>query len=264
MQRDIPLNLLEKIDKTVKGRLRVARIDWNGEKLWVKRAVPDKRKLWHRCQSVLARALPLPILRPTTSPGGSAALVREAERIIRFQEAGFSAPTVIAVTPGWLLLSDLGQQLDHRLNHDGGVTDSVLAAEVTEAAEAIATMHKAGLAHGRASLRDIVRTPQGALGFIDFEEEVEGLPLTVAQARDLWLFACSVARHENRVPGIGDDMLKTYFAIYDDAGMQRELRNLLALLRPATGLMRPFERRLRKDVLHGYRATRTLSAALRH
>lgn len=263
MQTDLPPNLLEKIEKTISGRLRVTSFDWAGEKFWVKRAVPDKRKLWHRGQGIVARAVPLPILRPTASPGGSAALAREAERIIKFQAAGFAVPRVLALTPGWLLLSDLGWQLEHRLKHDRAVSDAMLAEDVAAAAIAVAKMHKAGFAHGRASLRDIVRTPDGTLGFIDFEEEVEKLPLPVAQARDLWLFSCSAARYEARVPGLGERMVKTYFAVYDDAAMQRELKNLLVLLRPAAGLMRPFAPALRKDMLHGYLATRTLSTALR-
>lgn len=246
--------LAEQTARTAKGR--VTKIRWQDKTLWVKRAVPNKAKIWHKMQKAAAMLVPLPILRPTPSHGGSEGLQHEADRIAEFTKAGFAVPKIYGLTDNWILLEHLGTLAEGKLKKNPDAADD----DIPACAAALARLHNAGLAHGRAKLNDIVLRPNGDIGFIDFEEDIYSadIPLPALQARDIWLFCCSVARYAKYDPAIIDKAMTAYQSINHDTLIMAELKRLLAVLRPFQKLLRPVAARLPGDVRRAYMATTSL------
>lgn len=240
--------------------LRIGRTEWRGQTVWVKKAVPPKATAWNRVQAFIARLASLPVLRPTTNPGGAEGLRIEARRIAEFHAAGFRAPRVLGLTDEWIVLDHLGEMVDRKLQKDKSLAPRDISHIVLRCAEAVAELHRAGLVHGRAKLNDMAMGEDGKIGFIDFEEDIAGagIPLPALKARDLWLFLCTVARYAPQCPGIGEDALSAYLRVNRDPDMLRELTALLRFLQPFTVMARPFAGKMKGDMLRAYLATRAL------
>jgi len=250
--------LAEETARSAKGR--VSKISWQGKTLWVKKAVPNKAKAWHQLQRGAALLLPMPILRATTSTGGPEGLQHEAVRIEEFTKAGFRAPRVWGLTDDYIVLEDLGMMAEKKLR----TQPQSFEADVAACAALVARLHKAGLAHGRAKLNDIVFQEDGGIGFIDFEEDVYGanIPLPALQARDIWLFSCSLARFAPQDAAVVEKAFAVYRAGNEDAAVFAELKKLLSALRPFQKLMKPLIPHMARDVQRAYAATLSLTALL--
>lgn len=250
-------------EKAASLLLRIGKAEWNGKTIWVKKAVPPKMTVWNRMQLGISKLAKMPILRPTTNPGGKEGLAIEARRIEKFHEAGFIAPAVLGLTDEWIVLEDLGEMVERKLQKDKALMPSDVRRIVLQCAEAVATLHKSGNVHGRAKLNDLVLTPDGSIGFIDFEEDLEncGIPLETLKARELWLFLCATARFAAKCPRITEEALAAYLAIANEAETLRELKKLLRFLRPCKVIVSPFISLMKGDVQRAYLATSVLLSA---
>jgi tRNA A-37 threonylcarbamoyl transferase component Bud32 len=239
---------------------RVTAIIVAGETLWVKKACTHKMNWWHHAQKYVAKLLRFQALRPTVSKGGSAGLKIEAARLEKFRAAGFAVPVVEAIADDYIVLHDLGQILDLELRADATHVRRV----VKDAAHKIATLHGAGLAHGRARLNDMVRLKNGDIGFIDFEEDIDSadIDLAVLQARDVFLFAVSVAKFARHDADICTHAFQSYFAQNSDERIKTELRGFLKVLRPFAIVIGNNGHKLGKDIICACCATNALSAIL--
>ena len=257
----IPAELRALADKTASGtQQRMAKMEWQGRRVWLKKAVPPKATHWTRLQGFVSFIMPLSILRPTSSPGGAEGLRIEAWRIGEFRRAGFPAPEVLAMTDGWLVLEDLGDMVERKLQKDTSLSPDAITDIICDCAEAVAKLHKAGLAHGRAKLNDMTLMKDGTIGFIDFEEDIDagGIPPHALKARDLWLFLCTVAHFEKQCPGIIEEAYESYLEIYRDEKVLRALKKLLRLFSPLRYILWPFHKALGNDFERAYAATTTL------
>lgn len=187
----------------------------NGERIWIKQTCPPKARIWHSLQKILAAVLRQPVLRCTVSPGGPAALAQEAERLAIFKARRFYVPDVLARNRNMLILSDAGPQLRTWL--DSREDDATRKEALSQAARALAAVHKAGMTHGRPYVRDMT-WDGNRIGFLDLEEDpVRVMPLSCGQARDVWLFLGSVARFA-RLPDnkyiYKEDLISDIWAVY--------------------------------------------------
>lgn len=201
-----------------------------GRRYWAKRAVPAKGKRWHRWQAVLAALVPLPILRPTVSAGGVAALAQEMARIDELARMGHIVPDIVASGGDLLVLEDLGPDLKRRLEGEG--TPAMRRALACDAAAAIARLHASGTYHGRPRVNDLIEAPSG-IGFLDLEERPgDVMPLAHCQARDLWLFLVSLSRFQTAEEPLIEQALDAYMDAASPSGVPRPLTGLVRLLRP--------------------------------
>ncbi|HYD17605.1 MAG TPA: lipopolysaccharide kinase InaA family protein [Patescibacteria group bacterium] len=206
MHAPIPPDLQTLIDATLpQMRARTKKFAWQDRSLWLKKSVPDKGTFWTAIQGFTARLVSLPMLRPTTNPGGATGLSIEISRTAAFRAAGFPAPAVIASSDSWYVMEDMGEMIDRKLQKDSSLDTAAQQALIERCATTLARLHQSGLAHGRAKLNDFVLTPTGEIGFIDFEEDVarSGMTLAELQARDVWLFCCSAARYDKPAVSAG-------------------------------------------------------------
>lgn len=244
-------------EKAATMKPRTGKIEWQGRTIWVKRAVPPKASIWNRLQGLLAAMTGLPMLRPTTSPGGAEGLRIEAWRIAEFRRAGFRAPEVLGLTEEWILLEDLGQMVHKKIRKDKTMTDAEVEAACLACARALGALHKADMAHGRGKINDMVLLEGGGIGFIDFEEDVDRarMPTSDLQARDLWLFLCSVAAHEKRVPGLMPAAYAAYIDSNPDTSSRRQLKAAMKIVKPLLYLLWPLRNAMGDDAACAWRAT---------
>ncbi|WCM93587.1 hypothetical protein M5C99_02285 [Acidovorax sp. NCPPB 2350] len=178
----------------------VQRHEVQGVQVWLKRAAPARGPGRHRAQALLSRLLRLPVLRPVPVPGGAEAIATEVRRLRGFAALGLRVPEVLAAREEGFLMRDLGRpgeethslgnEIDHAVPHGPG---AVLALW-RQGLAAIDAVHARGACLSQAFARNLVRCPDGVVGYLDFEDDpAAALPLPVCQARDLLCYAQSTA-----------------------------------------------------------------------
>lgn len=252
MMRKIPNDLRELAQKP--SPIRVRRASWRGRAIWIKSAVRSKSTIFHKIQSFFSLLIPIAALQPTVNRGGKQALEQEARRIAELSDAGFRVPEVIAISDEWLVLSDLGITLHALLLGDETPSPTFVLTAVKACSRELGLMHRAGFYHGRAKLNDFVWTPDGQIGFIDFEENVSALSPESIQAREIWLMLTSVSRCSEIAP----DAMKFAFDTYKEARGEAdytELRRMLRALKPLCVCVYPWRWLLSNDISRAYKAT---------
>ncbi|HVL76207.1 MAG TPA: hypothetical protein VM406_09335 [Noviherbaspirillum sp.] len=151
----------------------------------------------------------------------------EVQRLRRLRAAGCAVPEVLHAERDLFVSSDAGPTLAQLLADQ--VDAGVRLQWLNEAARDLAAFHQAGHWHGGAQVRNLVRTPEGTLGRIDFETALDArFPLALLQAFDAALFFSSIVR--SRESAALPDIARAYL---DDApeDARRVLRRGLPLLR---------------------------------
>ena len=178
----------------------VASYPLNGEQVWLKKAGP-RNGLWgYRVLGTLARALRLPVLRPVPNLGGEPAIATEARRLRDLAARGLRVPEVLAQQPGGLLLAHLGRpgqptpSLGNEIEQALPAGPEAVLALWQEGLQALSYVHTTGTSLSQAFARNLVRCPDGTVGYIDFEDDpVAVLPLAHCQARDALCYVHSTA-----------------------------------------------------------------------
>jgi hypothetical protein len=176
------------------------RYDVDGESLWVKRAGALNPQWRYRVMGAAAKALRMPVLQPVPNPGGSVAVATEVRRLREFAERGLRAPQVLAVNRDGFVMRHLGAPGKATPSLGGALEDAVahgpdpVIALWQQGLHAITQVHQAGTTLSQAFARNLVRCPDGVVGYIDFEDDPAAyLPLPVCQARDALCYAHSTA-----------------------------------------------------------------------
>lgn len=155
----------------------------NGEKVWLRKVGKTVPQWRYALLGIISRRLKLGALQPVPNLGGQTALDTEAGRLKSLAALGIAAPRLLAQQNGGLLFSHLGDTtLLHELEHADNPT-----ASWQDGLDAIAAVHAKHSYLSQAFVRNIIRMPQGGIGFIDFEDD-PGSVMSVenCQIRD-WL-----------------------------------------------------------------------------
>ncbi|MBN8521323.1 MAG: hypothetical protein J0L77_05440 [Alphaproteobacteria bacterium] len=235
-----------KIQETMSSsQNRVTRMEHADQIYWLKKSIPNKFRFWHVLQVLVGYFVPN--WRPTASPGGSRGLLVEVSRMARFRDKGLIVPPVVGFTTDWLLLGDMGSTLQDYLKN---CPASEVSNIVEKATLLLAHTHNLGLYHGRAKVNDMVLTPGGQVGWIDFEEDIPESDNTPVfwQARELWLFLVSLSRFYDRQPDIFHLALSRYAAHVLNPQIVPQMTFLNGLIYPVARLLFPFQKHLSRDV----------------
>ena len=178
----------------------VASYRLGSEQVWLKKAGPRHSMARYRVLGLLAWLTRLQVLRPVPNLGGSAAIATEARRLHSLAALGLRVPEVLAHQPEGLLLRHLGRPGEATPSFDGEMQAASAAgpqavlARWQEGLAALQTVHARGACLSQAFARNLVRCPDGVLGFIDFEDDpLASLPLALCQARDALCYVHSTA-----------------------------------------------------------------------
>ena len=178
----------------------VASYRLGSEQVWLKKAGPRHSMARYRVLGLLAWLTRLQVLRPVPNLGGSTAIATEARRLHSLAALGLRVPEVLAHQPEGLLLRHLGRPGEATPSFDGEMQAASAAgpqavlARWQEGLAALQTVHARGACLSQAFARNLVRCPDGVLGFIDFEDDpLASLPLALCQARDALCYVHSTA-----------------------------------------------------------------------
>ena len=178
----------------------VMRYDKGDETLWVKRAGALNPRWRYRVMGALARAFKVPVLSPVANPGGRTAVATEVRRLQDFAARGLRAPQVLAASEDGFVMRHLGTpgedtpSLGNEMEYAVARGATAVLALWKQGLQAISKAHKAGTTLSQAFARNLVRCPDGVIGYIDFEDDPAAhLPLHTCQARDALCYAHSTA-----------------------------------------------------------------------
>ena len=170
------------------------------EQVWLKKAGPRNAQWRYTALGMLASMTRLDALRPVPNLGGAAAIHTEARRLQELHARGLRVPPVLAVQDGGLLIRHLGlpgaptQSLADEMHHAAIDTPHTVLPLWQQGLEALGPVHDAGACLSQAFARNLVRCPDGVVGYIDFEDDpAAALPLLQCQVRDLLCYAHSTA-----------------------------------------------------------------------
>lgn len=233
----------------------VARHDWCGVPVWVKRAGPRHGMGRYRVLGALAWTLRLPVLRPVLNLGGPQAIATEVRRLRELAARGLRVPEVLAEQPEGFMMRHLGAPGESTPSLTDEIDVALRAGEAAlvlrhwrDGLRALAHAHAAGACLSQAFARNLVRCPDGVVGYIDFEDDpATVLPLAVCQARDALCYAHSTAL-ALREAGVLDAARADWAAWRAErpAAVQAALRDAADRLRWMRRL--PEDRRLGRDL----------------
>lgn len=178
----------------------IMRHDVEGETLWVKRAGPSNAVWRYQALGLVAKTLQMPVLTPVFNPGGAFAIATEVHRLQDLKARGLRVPQVMAHSEEGFVMGhlgvagqevpSLGNEMEQTLPRDA---QAVLALW-KHGLHALGRVHKAGTCLSQAFARNMVRCPDGVIGYIDFEDDpIATLPLPVCQVRDALCYVHSTA-----------------------------------------------------------------------
>ena len=179
----------------------VMRHHWEGEDIWVKRAVAPHGTGSYRALGLLARLLGLDVLRPVPNPGGPATIATEVRRLHDMAALGLRVPVVLATHRDGFAMRSLGRAGEATPSLGNEIEAAARAAHSAEVLglwqqglDVIARVHRRGACLSQAFARNMVRCPDGQVACIDFEDDPAAvLPLAVCQVRDTLCYAHSTA-----------------------------------------------------------------------
>ena len=195
----------------------VMRYHVQDETLWVKRGGTQHPAWRYKALGAAARALKLPVLSPVPNPGGRAAIATEVQRLQDLAARGLRVPQVLAHTADGFVMRhlgapgqdtpSLGNEMERAAQAKQADTADTTTAERRaqrrkdatlalwrQGLQAIHHVHKAGSCLSQAFARNLVRCPDGTIGFIDFEDDPAAhLPLPLCHVRDALCYAHSTA-----------------------------------------------------------------------
>lgn len=232
---------------------RTRPLTFQGQPAWIKYPEPARKNLFVGLHHLLAHIMP-PALHPTNAPGGTLGLMQEADRLQSFAQAGLPVPAILERTKEHLILADCGPALR---NHLRNLSDTQIQTQgFHNALEVLQAVHNAGFAHGRPDLRDFSISETGKISILDLEEDpLQSMPLATAQARDIWLFLCSVAGLAKTPLPLLQQLVNSYL-VTAPPEVWNALRDLGRALRPYRRIISILRaQNLAKDIRRAYWAS---------
>ncbi|WP_027994511.1 hypothetical protein [Simplicispira psychrophila] len=232
----------------------VASYPWKGEQLWLKKAGPRHGMWRYHLLGTLARLARLPVLRPVPNRGGAQAIATEARRLHDLAARGLRVPAVLALQSEGLLLRHLGvpgqptpslaQEIRSAVPHGSAPVLALWA----QGLQALQHVHATGTSLSQAFARNLVRCPDGVVGYIDFEDDpTRTLPLVHCQARDVLCYVHSTALYlQDSGATEGARTVLADWRVQCSPGLQSTLTDSIARLDWVRHL--PASRRLGRDL----------------
>ena len=178
----------------------VASYTLGDEQVWLKKAGARHGMGRYRVLGALANLARLDVLRPVPNLGGNEAIATEARRLRDLKARGLRVPLVLAQQADGLLLRHLGRpgeptpSLADEMQAAVARGPAAVQALWLQGLLALDHVHATGTSLSQAFARNLVRCPDGVVGFIDFEDDpTSALPLAHCQVRDALCFVHSTA-----------------------------------------------------------------------
>lgn len=181
----------------------VARYTLGDEQIWIKKAGPPHSMWRYRAMGLLASLLGQTVLRPVPHPGGTKAIATEVRRLQQLTALGLRVPQVVAADTQGFAMRHLGVPGYEALSLDTEIWQAAQQGRASKALHlwlegltALHTVHAAGTCLSQAFARNLIRCADGAVAYIDFEDDPSAvLPMAHCQVRDVLCYVHSTALH---------------------------------------------------------------------
>jgi hypothetical protein len=224
------------------------------EQVWVKKANTPHGMARYRVMGALALLFGLPVLQPVPNVGGNIAIATEVQRLRDLAARGLRVPTVLAAQDDGFLMRHLGRPGQNTPSLGNEIEAAVPAGPEAvlrlwaQGLRAMELVHNQGTCLSQAFARNLVRCPDGVVGYVDFEDDPTAvLPLPLCHARDALCYAHSTAIYL-RQSGALEDARALWAQWIRSRGpaLQGVMEQTLRRLSPARHL--PQSRKLGRDV----------------
>ena len=181
-------------------RFNVVRYELPGESVWLKKPGPAIAAWRYRLLAAAARLLDVPVLTPVVNPGGEVALATEVRRLRDLAARGLRVPQVLASEPGGFLMRHLGApgapspSLSDEMEAAAAAAPAHTLGLWQQGLDALQLVHTKGACLSQAFARNMVRCPDGVIGYIDFEDDpMATLSPALCMVKDALCYAHSTA-----------------------------------------------------------------------
>lgn len=181
-------------------QFNVASYRLGDEQVWVKKANTPHGMARYRVLGALATLFGLPVLIPVPNLGGHTAIATEVQRLRDLAARGLRVPTVLAAQEDGFIMRHLGRPAEQTPSLGNEIEAAVPAGPEAvlrlwlQGLRAIELVHNQGTCLSQAFARNLVRCPDGVVGYIDFEDDPTAvLPLPLCHGRDALCYAHSTA-----------------------------------------------------------------------
>ena len=178
----------------------VVRYELPGESVWLKKVGPPIATWRYRTLGWLAQLLDVPVLQPVVNPGGQTAIATEVRRLQDLQARGLRVPVVLAQETDGFLMRHLGEpgaptpSLSDELEIGARNAPASTLGLWKQGLDAMQLVHERGTCLSQAFARNMVRGPDGVVGYIDFEDDpLATLPRELCIVKDALCYAQSTA-----------------------------------------------------------------------
>ncbi len=215
---------MNSIDSIVKKRieedpaLEIFDIEYEGKKLWIKRARKTSPRLVHHISYLFTKS---PIVKPVEPKSAYEAMIFESSKLKELYDLSIPVPKVLEVTEEYFVIEDRGPSVDALIKKN--LIDDPLAI-CEEIIIQLAILHNLGQFHGGALLRNCTYE-NGKIYFIDFEESFDkDMDIKDLQFRDMFMFLLSLSKR--KVPVDYKALLNKYTEVSDNKEMMENFENL--------------------------------------
>ena len=181
-------------------RFNVVRYELPGDSVWLKKPGPAIAAWRYRLLAAAARLLDVPVLTPVVNPGGEVALATEVRRLRDLAARGLRVPQVLASAPGGFLMRHLGApgapspSLSDEMEAAAAATPAHTLVLWQQGLDALQLVHTKGACLSQAFASNMVRCPDGVIGYIDFEDDpMATLSPALCMVKDALCYAHSTA-----------------------------------------------------------------------
>ena len=158
-------------------QFNVASYRLGDEQVWVKKANTPHGMARYRVLGALATLFGLPVLIPVPNLGGHTAIATEVQRLRDLAARGLRVPTVLAAQEDGFIMRHLGRPAEQTPSLGNEIEAAVPAGPEAvlrlwlQGLRAIELVHNQGTCLSQAFARNLVRCPDGVVGYIDFEDD---------------------------------------------------------------------------------------------
>ena len=176
------------------------RYELGQETVWVKCANTGNPSSHYRLLKALAVIMRAPVLQPVPNPGGAQTIATEVRRLQDLQARGLRVPVVLAQETDGFLMRHLGEpgaptpSLSDELETAARNAPASTLGLWKQGLDAMQLVHERGTCLSQAFARNMVRGPDGVVGYIDFEDDpLATLPRELCIVKDALCYAQSTA-----------------------------------------------------------------------
>ena len=176
----------------------------DGQTVWVRKVGKTIPPWRYKVLGWIADGFHLGVLQPVPNLGGAASLATEVGRLKALNAANVHAPRLLAEQSDAIMFSHLGETT--LLSEVENTADQLSV--WMEGLAAIAHVHRQQQYLSQSFARNMIRSPDGRIGFIDFEDDPgQYMPLLLCQTRDYLCYLQSTAMWLKRKGSLGQAAL---------------------------------------------------------